>query len=347
MNEQCANDDQKLPVELVANLPAWATSDKTRDNCSKSAGMTACIQKEVGVIGYIDAGHGQSAGLKEVLLQAKGQYTKSNVELIQSAVRLDSLPSSPDADFGAVSFVTDGANGWPIVNLTYLFVRKNVAAYISDVTEQALLIAFLRAIYNDEYVSQCAEKYGFVIPGADIRAYAIRAIDAVATNVTEFFFETEDETIDAANRRNVFSTHRAEIADIEREALMDDVVDITGMLDTLNFADVLAQLATLKTEMADLTRMNDSLERQVVAKTGSAFGSKEKSNLQGAVVLSVLSFLLWAVWIVAFIFRRVSGAGSTSQNGLGKSGAVDYNNGDLELKHNNNNGFVEDETTRI
>jgi hypothetical protein len=206
----------------------------------------------------------------------------------------------------------------------------------------------LRALYNDKYVQQCAEKYGFVIPSEEIRAYATTAIDALVANsgstggaVTEFFYEMENITSQAANRRNVFSTHRAEIADIEREALIDDVADINTLLgSTSNNGDVLAQLATLKKEIA-------TLEKQVAAKTGSSFGSKQESNLKGAIVLSVLSFLLWVVWIVAFLFRRASGGVVTS---LGRDKNVDYNHGDLELKanHNNNNhDFVEDETTRI
>jgi hypothetical protein len=353
MNEQCDNDEQRLPIELVAVSPAWETNEQTRADCSKSAGMAACIQNEIGVIGFLDAGHGQSAGLKEVLLQAKGVYAKSSLELIQSAVVMENLPPSPDADFGAVSFVTDGRNGWPIVNLTYLYVRKNVPSYIADATEQALLIAFLRALYNDEYVSVCAKKYGFVIPGPDMRSYAVAAIDALASDgITEFFYEGDDITIDAANRRNVFSTHRAEISDIEREELLDDVADITAMLgSTGNNDNVLTQLATLKKEISALTMMNAELEDRVDAKTGSNFGSTEESNLQAAVVLSVLSILLWAVWIIAFFFRRVRG-GIMSAKSLHDKNVVDYGHGDLELKtnkirSNNNNDFEESETTRI
>jgi hypothetical protein len=352
MNEQCDNEEQRLPIELVANLPSWEKSAQTRDDCSKSAGMTACIQNEIGVIGYIDAGHGQSAGLNEVLLQAKGVYTKSSLELIQSAVVLESLPASPDADFGAVSFVTDGRNGWPIVNLTYLYVRKNIPSYITDKTEQALLIAFLRALFNDEYVTACAEKYGFVIPGPDLRNYAVAAIDAlVADGVSEFFYEGDDITIDAANRRNVFSTHRAEIADIEREALLDDVADITAMLgSTGNNDNVMIQLATLKKEISALTLMNAELEDRVDAKTGSNFGSTEESNLQVAVILSILSIILWVVWIVTFFFRRASG--TMSARSRHDKNVIDYNQGDLELKtnkirSNNHNDFEESETTRI
>lgn len=334
MNKLCDNENEKLPEDLVSTKPNWKTSGNTIE-CSKSAGMTACIQERDGVIGYIDAGHGQSAGLKEVLLEAKGGFTRSSKELIQSAVALTELPPSPDGDFSTVTFVTEGSNGWPIVNLTYLYVRKVISDYIPDPVEQGIFIAFLRALYNTDYVNVCVENYGFVLPSDDITSYAIAAIDELATNVTEFFYEPDDHTIEAANRKYVFSTHRSEIADIERASLKGDVAEIEVTLST-----ALDNIAALKENIASLTSRNAELEQEVasVERGGSdGFGSQEESNLKAAVALSVLSFILWIIWIFYFVFQR-----SCSTKGHQTMGA-DFN-GDLELK---NNRFVQDETTRV
>lgn len=343
MNKECDNDDQRLPAELVSTSPNWKTSDNTR-LCSKSAGMTSCIQDEVGVIGYIDAGHGQSAGLNEVLLKAKGVFSRSSKDLIQSAVALSKLPSSPDGDFSSVSFVTDGTDGWPIVNLTYLYVRKLIADYITDSVEQGVFIAFLRALFNPDYVNLCVEEYGFVLPSPDITAYAIAAIDEVATNVTEFFYEPDEQTINAANRNYVFSTHRSEIADIERAAVRGDVAEIEVTLSAVQ-ESMARDIAALKEEIAALSTKNSELAQEVASvERGSSdgsdgFGSQEESNLKGAVVLSVISFILWVLWIVYFVFQRACvPKGHQTMQGIEA-------NGGLELK--NNGGFVQDETTRI
>jgi ABC-type phosphate transport system substrate-binding protein len=55
----------------------------------------------------------------------------------------------------------DGQNTWPIVAMTYIYVKKDLT-FISDPASQSLVKAFLEAVYSDEYITQCEEEFGFV-----------------------------------------------------------------------------------------------------------------------------------------------------------------------------------------
>jgi hypothetical protein len=52
---------------------------------------------------------------------------------------------------------------WPIVQMTDVYVRKNVTSYLINPQEQSLLIACLRALYNDVYIARCRDDYGLTI----------------------------------------------------------------------------------------------------------------------------------------------------------------------------------------
>ena len=53
-----------------------------------------------------------------------------------------------------------GPNTWPIVALSYIYVRKDLS-HITNPVSQGLLQAFLTALYTEEYISVCEEEFGF------------------------------------------------------------------------------------------------------------------------------------------------------------------------------------------
>jgi len=118
LNEACTNG-KELDSSLVSKLPSWPGNAR-KLICSKSDGMTDCIQNQKGVIGYIDSGHGHTAGLKEVSLQNKaGDFLTTKEAKFDETITTDPFPPQPDGDFGAVSFLdTSGAEAWPIVQMT-------------------------------------------------------------------------------------------------------------------------------------------------------------------------------------------------------------------------------------
>merc|ERR1740130_1605884 len=88
-------------------------------------------------IGYIDSGHGHEDGLKEIELKNKAGTYQSSLEAgpagigaaAGAAIAGGVMPSSPLADFSAVSLHNqDGTTTWPIVAISYVYVRKDLTS---------------------------------------------------------------------------------------------------------------------------------------------------------------------------------------------------------------------------
>lgn len=283
--------------------------------------MVDCISETSGTIGYIDAGHGQAAGLSEVALPVGGDYSVSSTDLINRAINVDDLPAA-DANFDGVTFVTDGSNGgWPIVLMSYVYARKDVAAYITDPIEQALLIAFLKALFDPLYITECKEKYGFLLP--QVESYVRPLLDDLASGLAqEFLFE--DDPAEVPTSPLTFSTHREEIADVERAALIADVAASSTFAET-GIASISAELADLRAQVASLTELNEDLE-VALERSGINVGDGVNSN-NVTTALAFISFFLWLIMGAAFVFRCLKG---------GKQQPVTNDFGDLELKNNDN-----------
>ena len=64
-------------------------------------------------------------------------------------------------DFTTVSVMNQlGEYTWPIEDMTYVYVRAESSFLVLQ--EQALLKAFLQALYDDSFVQDCVEDYGLV-----------------------------------------------------------------------------------------------------------------------------------------------------------------------------------------
>jgi len=282
--------------------------------CYGSGGMTECIEDVPGTIGYIDAGHGISNGLAEVRLHNRDAPAGSTVfrnsveSSIEEAITTRDFPTSLTGDFSAVSFLDQpGATTWPIVQMTYLYVRTDLS-FIEDPQEQALLVAFLRALYMPQYIERCAELYGFtlILNNTEVKQFAEDAIDlveeSVHSNATKFGFETsETRPIEGASEY-VFSAKRREIADIER-------------------ADLMEQLAALNEEIARTSAELRSSEER------GFFGEDEETQLKAALALGSISFAFWTLWIAAYICRYLNGG-----NGSETAVAVSKPGGDAVIR---------------
>lgn len=286
--------------------------------------MADCISETAGTIGYIDAGHGQAAGLSEVAIPVGGDHQVSSTDLINRAISVDALPAA-DASFDGVSFVTDGSNGgWPLVLMSYVYVRKNVSSYITDPTEQALLVAFLNSLFDPLYITKCKEKYGFLLP--QVESYVRPVLNELAATVSGDLFVFEDDPAVVPTTPLAISTHRQEIADIEREALLN------GVSGNSDFA--VAELAALRVELANVLAKNEELE-QALERSGIAVGNGVNSG-NVTTALAFISFILWLLAGAMFVFRYMK---------ADKRETVTSNyGGDLELKNNNNGVGVQDMT---
>lgn len=318
MHKACDDESLQLPAELVGALPEWPESPADNPDlmvaCYGSGGMATCIDETPGTIGYLEVGHGISTGLDEVRLHNRdaalggaAEFRNSQESSIEAAITTDAFPSSPDEDFSGVSFIDrGGADTWPIVLMSYIYVRKDLS-FIADPQEQALLVAFLRALYMPDYIQRCADEYGFTLflDQVEVKAFAEAAIDMVEAsidyasgNVTKFVFETEDTLAIGGAAEYVFSRKRREIADVERQELREQIAEAQAQLDLL-------LSNTEKSSSSSANAFAGDMDDR-------AFGDAEETQLKAALALGSISFAFWTLWIAAYIYRYMNSTTNSS-----------------------------------
>ena len=77
--------------------------------------------------------------------------------------------------------------------LTYAYVRKDLT-FMEDPRSQSFLKAFLRAMYDEEYIGKCEESFGFLSIKDNLRDQALQSIDMlrVSADAPEWVTETEE-----------------------------------------------------------------------------------------------------------------------------------------------------------
>jgi hypothetical protein len=141
------------------------------------------------------------------------------------------LPADASADFSAVSLHNmDGADVWPIVAMSYAYVRKD----LSNMGPKACLLkAFLQTILSPESQSMLSRYNSVGIP-APVKAVADSAIDSLimpsgADKCVEWSFETA--TLPGAGQQDyVMSTKRRSFGEYDRTDLRADVMGLIADL---------------------------------------------------------------------------------------------------------------------
>jgi len=272
---------QEWPLELVGKTVNWK---EDTEKCEGSSGMTTCINTIPGTIGYIDAGHGHSEGLSEIELQnADGVYLTSKKAAknngILAAVTEDAgIPDRLDKSFANANLLNQpGANTWPIVALTYVYVRKDIT-YLTNPESQSLLRAFLRALYKDQYTAICAETFGFIPVTGLLRDQAVLAIESIQTDsAPEWFFEEKTEPGEGQSN-HVFSVKRDSYSEIEQDVLLKKVSVLEQEVDEL-----LAGSATTMTTAEDFDR---------------------DADLTAALAMAAISMCFWFALAVVFVMKK-------------------------------------------
>jgi phosphate ABC transporter phosphate-binding protein len=141
------------PANLVGKTITWPSDT---NEAQGSGGMSSKIAATPYSIGYIDSGHGHEDGLKEISLKNAAGTSQTSLEAgpagigaaAESAITAGVMPSSPLNDFSAVSLHNqNGATAWPIVAISYVYVRKDLTA----LGQRACLVkAFLEYIISPE-----------------------------------------------------------------------------------------------------------------------------------------------------------------------------------------------------
>ncbi|KAL3920075.1 MAG: hypothetical protein SGILL_003445 [Bacillariaceae sp.] len=309
LNQVCPDE---WPAELVGKIIEWPADTI---GCEGSGGMTDCIRGTGGTIGYIDAGHGHSQNLQEIeLLNAANTYISSKEASerggILAAAENADLPATLDGDFSQVNLLNQGGtNTWPIVAMSYIYVRKDIT-FIKDPAAQTLLKAFLKGVYADEYITQCEEEFGFSRVAGALRDEALAEIDALVTSpgAPEWTMET---STDPRNGQGdfVISVKRASYSEVEQANLVDMIDALTEQVNILEAENEIL--------MAELGHTHDDDGNMVQSNTGALSQTlnsalTEDSQVKAALVLSSISFAFWMLAIIYLIFKRVSGTDSGS-----------------------------------
>ena len=163
------------------------------------------------------------------------------------------LPTSADRDFVTVELINQpGEFTWPIVAMSYIYVRKNLAFIESD-EDKALLLAFLQSIYDPKCIDVCKD-FGFTPVANNVRQLGL---DGIAMLDIAPLFTFEDITQPNEGQGDyVISGKRRTYAEIERsdasgniEAIMEDNQMLRLQLN--NMQAVLVALETIVTDKAE------------------------------------------------------------------------------------------------
>lgn len=262
--------------------------------------MTTCIRSLIGTIGYLDAGHGISAGLTEVELQNESKTVQSSQEASLKggieAAEGDVLPANPTDDFSEVSLLDQkGTFVWPIVQMTYIYVKKDISS-LHEPNEQSLLVAFLKSLYDIDYSSDCYDEFGFTKVSEATKQYALDAIDSMVLNetATEWIFEG-DETMKITGAADfVISKKRNNFLAVSTNTL------------TIEAEDVQEKLMLISSQLAD--------SDEELLKVQAGFDDDD-TQLKAALALGSISFVLWVLsamaWVVSMC-RKKSGIEKTN-----------------------------------
>jgi hypothetical protein len=296
------------PEALTGSKPDWPAEPTI--GCQGSSGVTTCIRKKVGTIGYLDAGHGISAGLDEIQLQNEAKTVQNSQDASAKggieAAEGDSLPNDPTDDISSVSLLDQpGEFTWPIVQMSYIYVRKDLT-YMEEPNEQSLLVAFLKAVYDDDYSSDCYKNFGFTRVSEATRTYALNAIDSLIVNDTaaEWIFESDTLPYEGAGNF-VISTKRNNFLAVSTSSLTDMTADIEEDITSLNkqLLDAGEEILKLEAELKDFAAL---------AAGNNEFTDDDAMQLKAALAMSSVSFILTLVGLVAWTVGSCRGLGTRS-----------------------------------
>ncbi len=311
---------------LVGAFPTWPnlTNGENVLTCSGSGGMTACIEENENALAYIETGHGVDAGIPEVRIEnLDGRYLTA-IEAVENGglsqeEQASLFPPEATGDFSGVSFINrPGEYSWPMVLFTYIYVRTDLSYLSAD--QQGLLLAFLDAMYMEDYIQPCADEFGFLLPSEDIKTYSLNAISALRAlnnNATPWKFEGSDTLSVEGMDDYVISVKRKSALDDVRDQLEDVVTSADGS--TTSDGDMQAELEEMMATIADLQNQMSVMKSDMEAMntlmasfnnggsgeviTQGSFTNDDEQKLQVALGLAAASFVMSILIVVVGMFR--------------------------------------------
>lgn len=289
LHQSCPSE---WPADQVGAKISW---EEDTMECDSSSKMVACLKDNVGTIGYADSGHGLKQGLDEIALLNRAGRRLSSTEALENGgvgTALVTIPASADEDFGSVNPVNqDGDYTWPIVAISYVYVRKDLSFLQPD--EQTLLKFFLTQLYTDSSIKQC-EQFGFEIVPNNVREIGLAGIKMLNIDSTAqpWTFESETQKGDGQGEY-VISAKRKSYSEVVRDQNQYDISKL--MIEQ-----------GLTNEFAPTTKSADG---------SVTFTSKEMGMINAALGLGAASMVMWVLAIGAYFFRSKVGTHEKSIHG--------------------------------
>lgn len=304
LNKKCPSEWQPM---TAGSTVTWPTSEGFTA-VQGSQGMQSHIAGMQYSIGYIDAGHGHDYGFNEVALtnlDGQTRTSKESMAMMPSGVatagdQQNVFPASPTADWSAVNlFDMPGANTWPIVLVSYLYVEKDQTS--TNPRTAAALKAFMHIILNN--VDSMAQEFGFTPPATALNNLALDAATQVTypAGMQSFDFETDTTPLTGMGV-NVISGKRLAYDDYERSVLQQDVARLNSGIASLE-ASVSAITGQPVGTMTYTTTPAVSMMQTIVEEESSAMGVI-------ALIVAIVAMILAAAALGVACMKK-SGGGSS------------------------------------
>jgi len=175
--------------------------------------------------------------------------------------------------------------------MSYIYVRKDIYKFISDVDSAGLLKQFLIALYTDAYISQCVT-LGFALPPASVRNSALIAISNISwtdpnntsVNIPPWTFESSTMPL-SGQGPYIISSKRTSGTQYQ-------------------LSTQTSSIGQLENYVRDLKQDVAMLAATLTAPNTRVYTDYDYDRLQAALVLSALSFLMWMLFLLVLIIRR-------------------------------------------
>eukprot|EP00512_Aurantiochytrium_limacinum_P005225 CAMPEP_0171499984 /NCGR_PEP_ID=MMETSP0958-20121227/8729_1 /TAXON_ID=87120 /ORGANISM="Aurantiochytrium limacinum, Strain ATCCMYA-1381" /LENGTH=878 /DNA_ID=CAMNT_0012034595 /DNA_START=45 /DNA_END=2681 /DNA_ORIENTATION=- len=337
LNDECSDEWSSDLVGKLIDWPCSAAGTCTSD--SGSGGIQEYLEANEYSIGYLSVSHGYPDELSEITLVNKnGDLVQSSTAGIQKAASAYSAwPSNITSDYSDVSLInTDGSDAFPIVLVSYLYVRQDLTSLGSSA---ALLKAFLQYVLNEDMGQELMTDYSFVPLTDDLRTMCLDGVDnllEMPADVTEFVFESDTTLVYTGAGAYVISEKREVITQTALEDMDDDITDLEDRVSTLEDTASADQIDTLNATIQALVARVASLE------SGSSSAAESDDDDEhvhkeidqamaiatAAIVISVIELVL--LLILGYMLYKIHTAVSQAKR-IGNGGRPSHAGSSLEL----------------
>lgn len=309
MNQACGEEwpTSKVGSELGAKgLDEWHVRTKP---CEGSGGMTECLRENPGAIGYLDSGHGWSEDLPEVNVQNLDQKFLTSraaraVDGIAGAAASTPPPDRIDGDWGNIQFINKaGEDTWPIVVMSYVYLRKDIDVFVSDPVERGLLKLFLESLYDDDYFGKCTD-LGFSKPPPSYVKKATNGlnIQGISWNFPESYGQENMWSFESKGKTRKIAGAGEYVISGKRQSLNGLKIDEISGKETELEKEV-KRLSAIVASMTSGDHGHDDDDHNH-AHTSNKSGGEDSGKSQSALVLSAISFTLWLCAILGYLVQR-------------------------------------------